>query len=51
MFKSFAELVQDALHSNTINVSISADVGSKKMIAELRSEMEATAVRVIKKHS
>lgn len=35
----------------TIHVPVSADVGSKQMISELRSEIEGTVVRVIKKHS
>jgi tape measure domain-containing protein len=38
--------------AGTINISvpISADVGSKAMISELRTEMEGTALRVIRKH-
>lgn len=37
--------------SITINVPISADVGSKKMIADLKSGIESTVTSIIRKHS
>jgi hypothetical protein len=37
-------------NSITINVPVSADVGSKKMIADLRGEIEKTTRKVIERH-
>lgn len=35
----------------TVNVPITVDSGNKKMISELRSEIEETTIRVIRRHS